>query len=221
MYIAETVIRMFAHSMQIAVTGKGEIKFSFDGGQTKNAKKFEDGKIIFIGIEELVVKGELQEFKSIQLPQEDYDKLASAQEAILNDIAAEKSSALLRRENRNDILKRVDRWSKKIKKYKKNKNDKTKITYAVHDFTIGAQTYRFFERKLKSEYSDDGILINPAYSVERGFPEGAVPVKRGELTFWIYFTEEEGWQTVRELTLNELTCVEIIRRHGMVASGKI
>lgn len=221
MNIIESTIRVFAHPVQIMVTDKGEIKYSIDGGETKNARKFEDGKMVFIGTEELVIKGELQEFKSLPIPQEDYKKLASAHAQVLEDIAAEKASVLLRRESQGDILKRIDRWSKRIKKYKKNKRDKSKIKYAVHDFTIGAQSYRFFERHLASEYSVDGILINPAYSVQRGLPVGAVPVKRGELTFWIYHTEEEGWETVRELTLNELTCVEIIRKHGMVASGKI
>lgn len=218
MIIAESQIRIFAHAMKIMVTDKGEIKFSFDSEEVKNAKKFEDGKIFFIGTEELVVKGELKEYKYIEIPVETYNKLASVQAQILNEIEQETSSALLMRETQSDTLKRVDRWRKKIKKYKENK---VKKTYAVHDFTIGAQSYRFYERRLISKYSSDGILINPAYSVERGFPAGAVPVKRGELMFWLYYTDDDGWQTVREMTLNEMTCVDIIRKHGMVAMGKM
>lgn len=218
MNIAETTIRVFAHSIQIMITDKGEVKFTIDGGETKNARKIEDGKIFFIRTEEMVVKGELQEFRFIQLPQEAYDMLASAQAQVLNDIEAEKSLAQLQRENKSDVLKKVDKWRKRVKKYKK---DGVKNTYAVHDFTIGAQSYRFFERQLVSEYSDDGILINPVYSVQRGLPAGAVPVKKGELTFWFYYTDADGWKNIRELTLNEMICIEIIRGYGMAAMGKL
>lgn len=218
MNIAEETIRIFAHTMKIIITDKGEIKFSFDFGEVKNAKKLEDSRIFFIGTEEIVVKGELKEYKCIELPQETYNKLASVQKQILSEIEKEATTVFLRKESQNDNLKRVDKWRKKIKKYKENK---VKKMYAVHDFTIGAQSYKFYERRLISKYSADGILINPAYSVERGFPAGAVPVKRGELMFWLYYTEEDGWQTVREITLNEMTCIEIIRKHGMVALGKM
>lgn len=214
---AETTIRVSAHSMQLMVTDKGKILFSLDGGETKNAKAFADGKVFFIGTEEIVIKGELREFSSMQLPQEDYDRLNAAWIQVLQEIEEEKTSALLKEEEQKDILKRVDRWKKRIKKYKINK---VKKEYAVHDFNIGAQSYRFFERHLVSDYSRDKVLINPAYSVQRGLPDGAVPQKRGELTFWIYHTED-GWQTVRELTMNELTCVEIIRKYGMVVNGKL
>ncbi len=215
---AETTIRVFAHSMQIMVTDNGKIKFSIDGGETKNARTFADGMIFFIGTEEIIIKGELREFKYIKLPPEDYEKLRAAWMQVLQEIEEEKKSALLKGEEQKDILKRVDKWKKRIKKYKINK---VKKEYVVHDFTIGAQSYRFFERYLVSDYSMDGVLINPAYSVRRGLPGGAVLQKRGELTFWIYHTEEEGWRTVRELTVNELTCVEIIHKYGLVVNGKL
>lgn len=218
MNIAEVTTRVLAHSLQVAITDKGDVKYSIDGNEMKHAKTIRDGKIIFIGSEELVVKGELQEFEFMQLPPKDYEMLESVRLRVLKDMAAEKSLEQVKKENKDDILKRVDKWSKRVRKYKK---DGVKKTYAVHNFIIGAQSYRFFERNLKSEYSRDGILINPVYSVRRGLPGGAVPIKRGELVFWLYYTEEDGWNTIRELTLNEIICTEIIRAYGMVATGKI
>ena len=118
-------------------------------------------------------------------------------------------------------MKRVDRWKKRIRHYRKEHKGE-KIPYAIHDFTIGAQTYRFYERRIDSLVSWDGIVINPAYKVDKQLPGmGAVPIQRGELTFWLYHTNEQGWGIVRELTLNEMICIEIIHSYGMVREGKI
>lgn len=129
--------------------------------------------------------------------------------------------ARLKREDKGDIVKRVDRWKKRIRHYRKEHKGE-KIPYAIHDFTIGAQTYRFYERRIDSLVSWDGIVINPAYKVDKQLPGmGAVPIQRGELTFWLYHTNEQGWGIVRELTLNEMICIEIIHSYGMVREGKI
>ena len=155
----------------------------------------------------------------MELPDGDFALLQDAQERVLAAIAEEKTMERLKREDKSTILKRVDRWKKRVRYYKR---DKKRYSYAIHDFTIGAQSYRFFERRMDTPMSWDGIIINPAYRVARIMPGmGAVPVQKGELTFWFYHDEEQGWFNVRELTLNEMICTEIIHSYGMVREGKI
>lgn len=218
MIVAECVVRKNSHDFSVCVTDKGNVVYRVDGGEERHAK-LKDGKLCFISVQEVVVRGELQEWREMELPEEEFAVLKDAQERVLAAIVEEKTMERLAREDKSTILKRVDRWKKRIRHYRKNK---TRLSYAIHDFTIGAQSYRFYERRMVSPVSWDGIIINPAYKVNRTLPgTGAVPVQKGELTFWYYHDEEQGWYNVRELTLNEMICIEIIHSYGMVREGKI
>lgn len=218
MIVAECVVRKNSHDFSVCVTDKGNVVYRVDGGEERHAK-LKDGKLCFISVQEVVVRGELQEWREMELPEEEFAVLKDAQERVLAAIVEEKTMERLAREDKSTILKRVDRWKKRIRHYRKNK---TRLSYAIHDFTIGAQSYRFYERRMDSPVSWDGIVINPAYKVNRTLPgTGAVPVQKGELTFWYYHDEEQGWYNVRELTLNEMICIEIIHSYGMVREGKI
>lgn len=221
MYIAETTVRKNAHNFSIFVTDRGDLTFRMDGGDEKHAKELKDGKILFIGTQEVVVKSEIQEWKDMELPEADFLLLAGAQERVKSALTEERTMERLKREEKNDILKRIDKWKKRVRHYRKEHKGK-KIPYAIHDFIIGAQTYRFYERRIDSKVSWEGVVINPAYKVDKQLPGiGAVPMRRGELTFWLYHTDEQGWNIIRELTLNEMICVEIIHSYGMVREGKI
>lgn len=218
MNVAECVVRKNSHDFSVCVTDKGNVVYRVDGGEERHAK-LKDGKLCFVSVQEVVVRGELQEWREMELPEEEFAVLKDAQERVLAAIVEEKTMERLAREDKSTILKRVDRWKKRIRHYRKNK---TRLSYAIHDFTIGAQSYRFYERRMDSPVSWDGIIINPAYKVNRTLPgTGAVPVQKGELTFWYYHDEEQGWYNVRELTLNEMICIEIIHSYGMVREGKI
>ena len=221
MNIAETTVRKNAHEFRICVTDKGALTYQMDGENEKHAKELKDGKLLFIDTQEVVVKGELQMWKEMELTKEDFELLAGAQERIKAATREEQTIARLRREDKSNILRRVDKWKKKVRHYRREKKGK-RLVYAIHDFTIGAQSYRFYERRMDSPFSWDGILINPAYKIDRGVDGvGAIPVQKGALTFWYYHDDTQGWFNVRELTLNELICVEIIHSCGMVREGKI
>lgn len=115
---------------------------------------------------------------------------------------------------KKEVLKRVDKWSKKIKTVKK---DGEKQKYAVHTFSIGANQYKFFERQIPGI----GIVVNPNYKITPEIPAaGGIPFKSGDLIFWKYhFGEERGWEVVRQLTNNEKTCLEVICQYGHFSSG--
>lgn len=223
MNIAEIKVRRNTHEFTICVTDKGALTYQMDGENEKHAKGLKDGKLLFIDTQEVIVKGEMQEWKEMELEKEDFALLSDTQERIKYAINEEQTLARLRKEDKGDILKRVDGWKKKIRHYRKEKEGK-RLSYAIHDFTIGAQSYRFYERHMDSPFSWDGILINPAYKVVQGIDgAGAVPVQKGALTFWYYHDDiqGQGWHNIRELTINEMICVEIIFSCGMVREGKI
>lgn len=221
MNIVEVTIRKNAHNFTVMVTDKGTLVYTMDDNEPKHARALKDGKLYFIGTQEVVVRGELQTWESMEIPEADYVMLAETQDQIKKAMDEEQTMARLKREDKGDIVKRVDRWKKRIRRYRKERKGE-KYPYAIHDFTIGAQTYRFYERRIDSAVSWDGIVINPAYKVDKQLPgTGAIPVQRGELTFWLYYTNEQGWGIVRELSLNEMICIEIIHSYGMVREGKL
>ena len=221
MNIVEVTIRKNAHNFTVMVTDKGTLVYTMDDNEPKRARALKDGKLYFIGTQEVVVRGELQTWESMEIPEADYVMLAETQDQIKKAMDEEQTMARLKREDKGDIVKRVDRWKKRIRRYRKERKGE-KYPYAIHDFTIGAQTYRFYERRIDSAVSWDGIVINPAYKVDKQLPgTGAIPVQRGELTFWLYYTNEQGWGIVRELSLNEMICIEIIHSYGMVREGKL
>lgn len=221
MNIAEVNVRANAHNFLIAVNDKGAVTFKMDEEEVKHAKCLQDGKLCFIGVHEVVVKGEIQDWKEMILPKEEYAILEDAQKRVLAAAQEAQDMARLKREDKSDLLRRVDKWKKRVRHYKPDKEKKERVPYAIHDFTIGAQSYRFYERHSGSPVAQEGVLINPAYKVDHDLDgTGAVPIQKGELTFWFYHSEDEGWFNVRELTLNEMICVEIIRSHGLVREGK-
>lgn len=221
MNVAETVVRKNSHNFCIHVTDKGALTFSVDGGEEKHARALEDGKLFFIGVQEVVVRGEIEEWREMVLPEEAYKFLLDAQKRVTATLAEERTISGLKSENKESLLKRVDKWKKKVRHYRKNGKGK-RLDYAVHDFTIGAQSYRFFERRIDNPLAWDGIIINPAYKVSRSLDGiGAIPIQKGALTFWCYHDNDQGWYNVRELTLNEMICIEIIHSHGLVREGKI
>jgi len=221
MNIAETTVRKNAHNFSIFVTDKGALTFQIDGGEEKHARALKDGRLLFIGTQEVVVNGEIQEWKDMELPETDFTLLAEAQERVKAALDEGQTMERLKREDKGDMLKRIDKWKKRVRHYRKDRSGK-KIPYAIHDFAIGAQTYRFYERRMDSPVAWDGIIINPAYKVARGLDgTGAVLVQKGELTFWYYHDDTQGWFNVRELTLNEMICAGIIHSYGLVREGKI
>lgn len=220
MNIAETTVRKNSHNFKINVTDKGALTFQMDGGEEKHAKALKDGKLYFIGTQEVIIKGEIMEWNEMELPKEVFSLLVDAQEQIKTALDKEKTMEHLKRENKGDMLKRVDKWKKRIRYHKERKGKK--FAYAIHDFTIGAQNYRFYERRIDNRMAWDGIIINPVYKVDRALDGiGAVPVQKGELTFWYYYDDTQGWFNVRELTVNEMICIGIIHSCGLVREGKI
>lgn len=149
MNIVETTIRKNAHDFTIMVTDKGTLIYAMDGNEPKHAKALKDGKLYFIGTQEVVVRGELQEWESMELPNAAYEMLDEAQSRIKRAMDDEQTMARLKREDKSDMVKRVDKWKKRIRHYRKERKG-AKIPYAVHEFTIGAQKYRFYERRLAS-----------------------------------------------------------------------
>ena len=221
MNIAEITVRKNSHDFKINVTDKGALTFQIDGSEVKNAKALKDGKLFFIGTQEIVVKGEIVEWNDIELSKEDFSILEEAQKRVKISLDKEQTMERLKREGKGDVLRRVDKWKKCVRYYKKEQRGK-KFAYAIHTFKIGAQNYRFYERRIDNPIARDGIIINPAYKVDCALDGvGAVPVQKGEITFWYYYDDMHGWFNVRELTLNEMICVEIIHSWGLVREGRI
>jgi len=205
MVIVERTITNNILNYSVAVDDKGNVICDFGDGQKRSAEKFKGGHLV------------LEEGKELEIPARDYKVLSETRKQILNDINYDRTASGIQKEDPKELIRRVDKWKKKVKRYKV---DGEKKEYAVHEFKIGAQSYKFHERRIASPVSKDGVLINPAYKVSKELTVGAVPVRKGELTFWRY-KYEDGWKNVRPLTLNEMICVEIIRTSGMVREGKI
>lgn len=215
-------IRREGHRYKVFVNEVGELLFTVDEGEPKYARSFKDGRLIFNGAQELFVNGQYSKVESFEIPTDEYERLSNIQMQILKDLEIKQSAERLRLADKSDILKYVDKWKYRIRSYRIEKKIKNpKIFYAIHHFKIGAQTYWFYERKIKSEVSPDGILINPTFKVSGDMDKsGAVPVQLGEIIFWRFYHDGD-WETLRELTFNELICIEIIKTHGAVVSGKL
>lgn len=222
MEMAGFEIRREGHRYKVFVDEAGELLFVVDEGEPKYARSFKDGRLIFNGAQELFVNGQYSKVESFEMPPDEYERLSNIQVQILKDLETKQSAERLGLANKGDILKYADKWKYKIRSYRIEKKIKSpKIFYALHHFKIGAQTYWFYERKLKSEVSPDGILINPTFKVSGDMDKsGAVPVQLGEIIFWRFYHDGD-WETLRELTFNELICIEIIKTHGAVVSGKL
>lgn len=82
MNIAEITVCKNSHDFKINVTDKGALTFQIDGGEVKNAKALKDGKLFFIGTQEIVVKGEIVERNDIELSKEDFSILEEAQKRV-------------------------------------------------------------------------------------------------------------------------------------------
>ena len=207
--IKEVSVRKDGHSFTFLVRDDGKIDYHIDNGKVYTAKDLKDGKIYFTKKQELVVKGELVEIGKLDLNEEDFAELKKAQDSVFE---AKNGLSL---EEHNDAFYRVDEWKKKVCYYK-DKNNKKQV-YCVHNFRIGNDKYRFLERK----FPNIGVVINPDYKISNEMPDvGGVPKQYGELMFWDYFFEGEGWKKIRVLTNNELTCVDIIKKSGYFATGQ-
>lgn len=121
MNIAETTIRKNSHNFTVNVTDKGALTYQMDDGMVKHAKCLKDGKVYFIGSQEVVVKGEIQEWKDMDLPEKDYAFLVEAQERIKTALAEEQTMERLKREDKSDMLKRVDKWKKRVRHYRRER----------------------------------------------------------------------------------------------------
>lgn len=115
--------------------------------------------------------------------------------------------------DKKKLLKRVDKWKKKVKTQKSTHG---RNKYAFHEFIVGANRYRYFERCM-----DDGrVIINPDYKVTPEMEsEGGIAVKSGDLVFWSYHFDGQGWKRIRELNKNEVLCLEIIEKFGLFCDG--
>ena len=119
MNIVEVTIRKNAHNFTVMVTDKGTLVYTMDDNEPKHARALKDGKLYFIGTQEVVVRGELQTWESMEIPEADYVMLAETQDQIKKAMDEEQTMARLKREDKGDIVKRVDRWKKRIRRYRK------------------------------------------------------------------------------------------------------
>lgn len=91
MNIVEITIRKNAHNFTIMVTDKGTLVYIMDDNEPKHARALKDGKLYFIGMQEVVVRGELQTWENMELPEADYEMLVEAQEQIKKALDEEQS----------------------------------------------------------------------------------------------------------------------------------
>lgn len=126
MNIAETIVRKNAHNFSIFVTDKGDLTFQMDDGEEKHARALKDGKLLFIGTLEVVANGEIQEWKDMDLPEADFILLAEAQQRVRDALDEEQTMERLKREgeDKSNMLKRIDKWKKRVKWYRKERRVK-------------------------------------------------------------------------------------------------
>ena len=213
-HLAEVDIKKFGHHFLVGVDeDTGKIDFSIDGEEKSEAKQLLDGKVIFYSEREVVVKDTIQLVRELELTDADFRLLKSAQDRVLSDMAAERSKA---KKAAGDYRRQIQRWKQKVKK--RRLPDKSVEKYCVHDITIGADRYSFFEHIVPG--AEDAVIINPNYRLENDMPGiGGRVARYGELIVWEYWEEDKGWYVVRELTFNEKICVTLIYDYGHFSKG--
>lgn len=87
-----------------------------------------------------------------------------------------------------------------------------------HTIFIENEKYEFCERNI----FDFGRVINPEYKIsENSEEEGGLIKKRDNKYFWMDFEAKNGWNEVRELSVNELRAYKIVEKYGMYANAEI
>lgn len=209
--VKEISVKKNGHFFNLFVTESGRVEYQIDNGEIFTAKQLKDGRVWFIKKQEIIIKDELVEIDGLDLSEDDFSVLKTAQDAILEE--KQKQSMRKMDNERKEALRHIDSWKRKIRTYKDKNKQKQK--YCIHDFRIGNDKYRFIEREIPSV----GIVINPDYKISEKMDEkGGVPKKYGELIFWDYLFEGEGWKRVRVLSNNELICLDIIQKYGFFAN---
>ena len=236
----EIDITKYGHTFHFIVTDEGVVQYQIDGGEFFTAINLDEGKVWFDGKVEISIEGDIAEISSLNLSDRDYQTLKDAQDmAIAQDMAmqhsnedsAEDASEQEKTEQDDEampapvdtplvdidgyaLMRQVDNWKKKMYTYKNKKGVKNK--YCLHTLTIGVNKYCFIEREIPGM----GVVINPDYKIQDDMPNvGGLLKRHGELMFWDYYFEGEGWKKIRPLSYNELICVSMIKTYGVYAGA--
>lgn len=210
-YIKEVTVRDKGHKFSLYLGTSGIVDCSIDNGAVFSAKELSDGKVVFFKPQEIAVKGELIKIDCLELDESLYGEWKSDLDLILSKKNEEQF--LTFSDGKKEALLYVDRWDRKVRGYKDK--DKVRRKMCIHTFRIGNDIYTFVERS----FPDKGIVINPDYRISESVPDiGGVPKQYGELLFWDYFFEGEGWKRVRVLSNNEQICVSVIQKYGYFSS---
>lgn len=207
----EIAVNKYGHTFQFAVLPSGKVECSIDDGKRFPVKEVKVNKVLFSKKQEITLSGDLAKIDSLTLEDGDFSALM---EAILSSREKKKgpkpSKPLKKTKKRVAVsVTGVDGWKKKLSTFKDKNGQKVKC--GVHVFRIGNNKYQFIERNIPGV----GIVINPDYKISDAVPDiGGLPKQYGELMFWDYFFEGEDWKRIRELTNNELICLDIIQKHG-------
>lgn len=214
-YLAEVEVRKYGHRFEVGVDEEtAKVLVSIDGGEPENAKALQDGKVVFFGDREIIVKGEIKLIRYVDLADADFAYLRAAVDRIKIDQAASKEAKKAAQSYRSQIAS----WKRKVRR--RRLPDKSWEKYAIHYITIGADHYSFFEHVVPQ--AEETIVINPNYRLTADVEGAGGRVARyGELFVWEYYTEEKGWYIIRELSMNEKICVALIYDGGYFAKNSI
>lgn len=72
-YLAEVEVRKYGHRFEVGVDEEtAKVLVSIDGGEPENAKALQDGKVVFFGDREIIVKGEIKLIRYVDLADADF-----------------------------------------------------------------------------------------------------------------------------------------------------
>lgn len=92
-YLAEVEVRKYGHRFEVGVDEEtAKVLVSIDGGEPENAKALQDGKVVFFGDREIIVKGEIKLIRYVDLADADFSYLRAAVDRIKIDQAASKEA---------------------------------------------------------------------------------------------------------------------------------
>lgn len=214
-YLAKVDVRKHGHHFEVGVDEEtAKVFVSIDGGEPEKAKTLQDGKVIFFGEREIIVKGEIKLIRYLDLVDTDFSYLRAAVDRIKIDQATSKEAKMAAQSYRSQIAS----WKQKVRR--RRLPNKSWEKYAVHSITIGADHYSFFEHVIPQ--AEETIIINPNYRLSADVEGvGGRVARYGELFVWEYYTQEKGWYIVRELSMNEKICVALIYDEGYFARNNI
>lgn len=209
-YVKEVTVRDNGHKFFLYMATSGRIDCRIDNGDLFSVKDLEDGGVSFHKPQEITVKGEFVKIDSLKLDDALYAEWREALDLIISK--KNEKQFLTFADAKKEGLHYVDRWDRKVRSYKGK--DKVRHKMCIHTFRIGNDTYTFVERS----FPDKGVIINPDYLISEDVPSvGGIPKQYGELLFWDYYFEGEGWKRVRVLSNNEQICLSVIQRYGYFA----